>query len=109
MNDLRSQISEEHRRCWRSQDVAQIDDSDVFQSSTHRMSSSVPTLKRFKNGFPFFSLGDKTQAVLSRPQERVEYKTGREIKSRTLKGRLNLGTFSLRGCLIKQNTLKQRR
>jgi len=46
------------------------------------MSSSVPTLKRFKNGFPFFSLGDKTQAVLSRPQERVEYKTGREIKSR---------------------------
>jgi hypothetical protein len=46
------------------------------------MSSSVPFLKRFKNGFPFFSLEDKTQAVLGRPQERVEYKMGREIKSR---------------------------
>jgi len=46
------------------------------------MSSSVPFLKRFKNGFPFFSMEDKTQPVLSIPQERVEYKTGIKIESR---------------------------
>jgi hypothetical protein len=46
------------------------------------MSSSIPFLNRFKNGFPFLTLEDKTQAFLSRPQERVEYKPGREIKSR---------------------------
>jgi len=46
------------------------------------MSSPIPFLKRFKNGFPFLTLEDKTQAFLSKPQERVEYKPGREIKSR---------------------------
>jgi len=45
------------------------------------MSSSVPFLKCFKDGFPFFSMEDKTQPILSIPQEQVEYKTGRKIKS----------------------------